>query len=510
MNKITIPWLYLNEGETYAFPELPAYHEDTAFCLEYGLIDPYATGYFLPERGATVAEAVRMLWRIAGTPEPEEGAEGYADVAAGSADEKAALWAKQAGVYTGADGKFRGSTPLTGEALSDMTRKLLNEDIAVDLPAEGARVLRHELAKAGRWAFGVWEEQHPSLTAPVEEDEDFGSVYIMITTDEFSARGFAFGDSCDLVFSNGFTLEDVPYYIGYYTRSGLPLIVGYPGTPYIAVCYNSGESMWKKSGCKAGDTVTVTCREKGKYLSVQESMAMTYEDDRALYDSDEMFANYRVMKGGALAENSFYRGVSPVDNRHNRAAFANALIERDGIRFILDLADTEAKIRGYMDKDDFRSDYAAGLLAEGKIAALGLDNAFGSDYFKKALAGGLRAMTGQEGPCYIHCLEGKDRTGFVCLLLEALCGANYGEIRDDYMASFANYYRLTPDSDRQKYDMVVHLDLNDMLLFLPGVEGETFTEDMTFTENAKAYLLDAGMTGPEIDSLIRYLTKAED
>ena len=47
-------------------------------------------------------------------------------------------------------------------------------------------------------------------------------------------------------------------------------------------------------------------------------------------------------------------------------------------------------------------------------------------------------MTGQEGPCYIHCTEGKDRTGFVCLLLEALCGANYGELRDDYMTTYAN------------------------------------------------------------------------
>ena len=49
-----------------------------------------------------------------------------------------------------------------------------------------------------------------------------------------------------------------------------------------------------------------------------------------------------------------------------------------------------------------------------------------------------------------------------------------------------------------------------MLLFLPGVEGEPFPDDMTFTENAKAYLRDAGMTEPEIDSLVLYLTKAED
>ena len=68
------------------------------------------------------------------------------------------------------------------------------------------------------------------------------------------------------------------------------------------------------------------------------------------------------MKGGALAENSFFRGASPVDNQHNRAAVVDALLEKDGVRFILDLADTEEKVRGYMSRDDFRSGYAAGLL----------------------------------------------------------------------------------------------------------------------------------------------------
>ena len=161
MNKVYIPWLYLNEGETHAFPELPAYHEHTAFCLEKALIDPYPTGYFLPERAATTAEAVQMLWRIAGKPEPEETAGGFEDVAGGSADEKAALWAKQTGVYTGREGKFLGGTILTWEALADMTRKLLNEDAAGEYPAKDARVLRAELAKVGQSAFGIWEEQHP-------------------------------------------------------------------------------------------------------------------------------------------------------------------------------------------------------------------------------------------------------------------------------------------------------------------------------------------------------------
>ncbi len=36
---------------------------------------------------------------------------------------------------------------------------------------------------------------------------------------------------------------------------------------------------------------------------------------------------------------------------HNRASFADALMKDAGVRFVLDLADTEEKILGYMEKE---------------------------------------------------------------------------------------------------------------------------------------------------------------
>ena len=169
LNKVYIPWLYLSEGEKYDFPELPEYHECTAFCLEKGLIDAYPSGYFLPERTATVAEAVEMLWRIAGKPEPGDNAEPFEDVAAGSEHEKAALWARETGVYTGEEGKFRGGKALTWIDLEKMTGKLLNEDVTGEYPAADAEVSRSGLAKVGQAAFILWEEQHPAPQKVVEE-----------------------------------------------------------------------------------------------------------------------------------------------------------------------------------------------------------------------------------------------------------------------------------------------------------------------------------------------------
>jgi len=159
LNRIFIPWVHLAEDEEYPQPELPAYHEYTAFVLEKGLMDAYPTGYFLPDRAATVAEAVEALWRTAGKPEPDGMGEGFSDVAAGSANEKAALWAKQAGVYAGADGQFRGNDSLTGACLAEIAQNFLNEDAGIDAPSPDATVTRAELARVAQAVWTAYDAQ---------------------------------------------------------------------------------------------------------------------------------------------------------------------------------------------------------------------------------------------------------------------------------------------------------------------------------------------------------------
>ncbi len=157
LNRVYVPWQYLIAGEGAALSALPAYHAFTAFCLEKGLMDAYPTGYFLPLRTASTAEAVEALWRIAGKPEPDLAGERFSDVAGGAAYEKAALWARQTGVYAGVDGKFRGDEALTGEALAVMTQNMLQEDVIGGKPA--ATVTRAELAEAAMSVWTAWEEK---------------------------------------------------------------------------------------------------------------------------------------------------------------------------------------------------------------------------------------------------------------------------------------------------------------------------------------------------------------
>ncbi len=64
----------------------------------------------------------------------------------------------------------------------------------------------------------------------------------------------------------------------------------------------------------------------------------------------------------------------------------------------------------------------------------------------------FESILDNDGPYYIHCLEGKDRTGYVCMVIEALCGASYEELVEDYFITYHNYYGI--EKGTSKYDLI--------------------------------------------------------
>lgn len=116
-------------------------------------------------------------------------------------------------------------------------------------------------------------------------------------------------------------------------------------------------------------------------------------------------------------------------------------------------------------------------------------------------------MLTAEGPVYIHCLEGKDRTGFVCVLLEALAGAGYDEMLDDYMKTYENYYGITKTGSPEKYKAVVSLYFDAFAAYLHGTEDLDALTSADYSQDAVNYLLDAGMTADEIAALRNMITK---
>lgn len=363
----------------------------------------------------------------------------------------------------------------------------------------------------------------------IQHEEEFGGVYIKSTIEDFNELGFEYGDSVNIVFSNGYHLDGIPYYNGYYTKTGEPLLIAYPGYDYIKAAINNGDDLWERADLNLapllGDTLnqgrdylwqnanldgnmtaTITLDEKGKYLDIQEARDIHYFDDRTLYPSDQVFANFRALKGGSLKENVLYRSASPCDNQHSRAQYVDKLIEQAGVQYIINLADTDVKIQSYMAKDDFNSSYFANLYDADNtnadnVASLALNMNFGSDYFKGQVVKALKEIATHNGPYLIHCTEGKDRTGFVCMLIEAFAGASYEEIVEDYMMTYFNYYAITKAFDEGRYNIIVENLLVPMIEELIVGDEAVDVKTANLKDLADSYLLANGMTQDELNAL---------
>ena len=249
------------------------------------------------------------------------------------------------------------------------------------------------------------------------------------------------------------------------------------------------------------DTASVYLNERGKYADIQAARDIHYYDERERYTTDEEFANFRSIYMGNLAENRLYRSASPCDNQHNRAPYVDKLMEQAGVNGILNLSDSHLKIRGYIEKENFDSPYFLSLYRNDKVIPLALNMNYLSDEFAVTVAQGITALTETEPPYLVHCTEGKDRTGFVCMLVEALAGAEYQQIADDYMVTYDNYYGITAESEPDKYKTILEKNLDAMIRSIVGDESvDITTADLSVY--AKNYLIKAGMSEEEIAAFL--------
>ena len=352
-----------------------------------------------------------------------------------------------------------------------------------------------------------YNENNPSLVdAKISKDAKFGAANIDVSIDEFNELGFSLGDSCDISFSNGYKLTDVPYFNGYYVKNASPVIVAYPSNEYVLITLNNN-GIWDDANLDENCTVTVVLNAKGKYAATQEALGQNYSLDRSKYESDEEFANFRAIGGGRLKENFIYRGASPLDNSRKRASYTDKLLSESAIAYIVDLADSESDVEKYLSEQDFASAYTKNLYDNGEIVLLSMSSSYASIAYKQSVVKGFESMLDASGPYYVHCMEGKDRTGFVCALIEALAGASYDEMRVDYMTTYKNYYKITESDSPEKYDAIVKLYFDSFMECIGGATDENSLKTADYATGAKNYLKSGGMSDENIEKFLNLITE---
>ena len=368
---------------------------------------------------------------------------------------------------------------------------------------------------------------------------------VNIPIKDFIALGFELGDACDVVLENDryrYEFKSVPLYNGYYTKTGDPMLCAYgyavkedrgddyqytrTDYPYLRFCFNNRE-MWNLLHLTTDMKATITLVEQGGYEYEQKLLGgLTYSNEFEDYEAkngvsrEEVFANFRAVKSDAIKENVLFRSASPFDNINNRAPYVDELAKENGIDYVLDLADSQKNIDGYKESDVWSElDYSQELLDHDQVCLMAMTAAYEGEAFQSALVNGLNsALDHNATKILVHCREGKDRTGFVGLILESLCGASYEEMLYDYMVTYDNYYNLTEASDKTAYDYIVELKFHDIVNYLlsfdPSLEAQgdgTYDLASVTKENyataARNFLAQAGMSEDNIQALTALLKK---
>lgn len=340
----------------------------------------------------------------------------------------------------------------------------------------------------------------------------YGNLNTTGTAEEFTAKGYEWGDIAKVVFLDiKLSLPVIPTYS--YVDTGEAAIImlkdenGKP-TGNLQLAINMGDftttyGIAKKTtnpdktwywtaneGVKLPMKVTFKMDEKGGYLDkfILHDLTRTNNRDDYKLLSDEEFANFRQVKTTGMGKN-LYRSSNPINPEIGRNTQADKACRDAGITVAINLADNKALAEG-------RPEYSGSYYSTLNIKYLGLGVDFASEDFKKGLAEGLRFMAQNPGKYVVHCNEGKDRAGFAIAVLECLMGAKANEVLEDYMVTYYNYYGVEKGTD--KYNAIAASNIVKTLQDAFQVK-DFYSADLK--KGAENYLHAIGLTGKEINEL---------
>ena len=356
----------------------------------------------------------------------------------------------------------------------------------------------------------VPSDEAGALVGTIAEDgfTKYGNLGLTITQEEAKSAGFEPGDVVTVSFLDN-ELE-LPFVTNYSdVDSGSPALLALAGSEVLTVAINMGDFTttygiatkttfedktfeWNyNEGVEPPVKFSIEMKEKGGYYDEYLIRQLSYTYVREDYPnlSDEQFANFRIVDTTGMGKHTLFRTASPIDNSRGRKSFADEAIKNAYVSVIINLSDDEGTISGFEGFDDtyYSTTNYIGL-------NMGVD--FMADDFKAKFADGLRFMAENPGVYAIHCLEGKDRTGFVIAVLECLMGASYDEVISDYMVTFYNYYGVEPGDER--YEAISKSNIVKSLQSAFGV-SDLKSADLAY--EAEEYLKEIGLSDDTISTV---------
>lgn len=357
------------------------------------------------------------------------------------------------------------------------------------------------------------EEIDPEpVVGVISSINDYGFLVPSITGKDLISAGYKYGDLLDVTVgttgSYKMPLTSEYFHAGLYGMSLIDLNQK-QGELQIA-CLNVNLS--EKLNAQVGDSVIISMSEPAVYRLDMAQMTVRERQSRADGMSVEDFANFREVDLSGMASGVLYRGSSPVDLEGNewRCQTADSLLRSYHVASVVDLADTQEHLDALAALSDYDAPNFDALRASGNVFARELGVDYTSSSNQEKLREVFEYLIEADTPVYIHCRQGKDRTGFVCILIEALAGAPREEIIQDYMLSYVNDYGIPEGSAQYKTiqnktigRIFFQLESPEAFENVQSIDWDVLSDtDGDLQSATKAYLRDQlGMSEEQIEAL---------
>lgn len=212
--------------------------------------------------------------------------------------------------------------------------------------------------------------------------------------------------------------------------------------------------------------------------------------------------NFRNVKTGKIGRNNLYRSQHPA-NGSKRAVYANLLAKNNKVRVIINLSDSKSQLKKYFKKYNLGTNcFYRRVYNAGRVYAAHMSETHNGSTYRKKVAKSLRFMSKNKGPYLIHCQVGRDRTGFVIMLLECLMGGSYDYMVQDYAKSLVNVNKYSTKKARTKAISAINSELH----YLTGKSKKTNWRKINLANYAVKYLKKGGMSTKEITALKKNLS----
>jgi len=251
------------------------------------------------------------------------------------------------------------------------------------------------------------------------------------------------------------------------------------------------QGLWSlKEGYSFPIEIKISLKEKGGYLERLKlfELVRTYKREDYSDFTDDEYCNFRMVTSGKIKPNRLYRTSSPIDPRLKREEYADKACKREGIKSTISLSDRESLARKH---PNFENTYYSTC----NNLFLSMPPAYFNKRFNAGFVTILRFIIEKPAPFAIHCLEGKDRTGYTLAIIECLCGASIEEIKKDYTLSYVNFFKVKPNSYTYKE---LSKRIEDLLLIAFKKDS---LENVDLVKESKKYLINLGLTKEEVTKL---------